>query len=341
MTQETIRPVKILSETTKRYSQAWKLIDGFVEAKGKNLPDWENWCFVPLAASYAIVSGGGPNIVQPDLIQDVAIIGALATWRLSKGIYRFDNDLFFSLWETPLNHQLPIDLFFRLPEYCLYIETPGKRILEKNLYGFFVHLEDDTNDRHIELRLLLDLDDLLFPCPVHLREEGILKSIEETQLYSAEQARIHAGLDIDIDHETISLQAQEITPLISLVLYICSTNAELINSQGRIKPNRAQAKKIKKRTKYFAAQREEIWNIGLRTGSILRSARERAQESTETETGIKGRKSPITHPRTAHWHTYWTGPRDGDQKLILKWINMILVKAEKEVDQAVLHQVEK
>jgi len=88
------RPLKYLGRYGKKYPDVWKLFDQFRVDRGKGLVDWPNWCFCPLAASYAIVSGGGDNQCTPETVGDVAVLGALSAWRLSQEIYRFDNTLF-------------------------------------------------------------------------------------------------------------------------------------------------------------------------------------------------------------------------------------------------------
>ncbi len=333
-----IRPVGILNEISRLYPQVWKQTQLFLNEKGKGLAEWESWCFLPLAAPYSIVSTSiKKTVLPPDMVRDVSIIGAMAAWRLSQGIYRFDPDLFEALWGTPLNHDLPIDLFFRLPEYCMYIETPGKQTMGKDLHGFFVHLEDDVNDRHVELRLLLDFDDSPHPVPIHLDQEGILKSIEKAQKFSADSIRRASGVELFFNKETAQFQAEEISPLVSLVLYICSTNAELVSKDGRLKPNRAKPKKIKKGLKFFPANKPADWDVGLRTGATLRAARNFSESSSGAST--KTGKSVIPHTRKAHWHTYWTGK--GRAKPEVKWINMTLVNAEKAGVSPTLHKVKK
>jgi hypothetical protein len=43
-------------------------------------------------------------------------IAALAGWRVAQGVYRFDPDLFDSVWDTPLDTRIPGEVLFRLPE---------------------------------------------------------------------------------------------------------------------------------------------------------------------------------------------------------------------------------
>ena len=49
-----LNPQYLLVEYNKKYSTAWKLADEFRADRGKDLPDWPAWCFLPLAGWYAI-----------------------------------------------------------------------------------------------------------------------------------------------------------------------------------------------------------------------------------------------------------------------------------------------
>jgi len=100
----------------KKYPDSWKLFDQFRADRGKGLPNWPNWCFCPLAAAYAIVSGGGKNRCTVDNVGDVAILGGLASWRLSQGVYRFDPVLYENLINTPVAGDIPVDVLLRLPD---------------------------------------------------------------------------------------------------------------------------------------------------------------------------------------------------------------------------------
>lgn len=53
-------------------------------------------------------------------------------------------------------------------------------------------------------------------------------------------------------------------------------------------------------------------------------------------TGSHSPKRP--HMRRGHWHNFWTGPRDGDRKLVLHWIPPTFIGA-KEDSPVVYHDV--
>ena len=147
------------------YPRAWQQIDAF-RAGPHARRGWPDHVFCPLAGAAAVVSGGDPHGVPPRLIGDIARLGALAAWRPTQGIYRFDPDLYAALVGSPPTGNLPCALLHHLPAWCVYIETDPAQT--DGLYGFFAHLEYDLNYHREELRLLLDSDAGFTPLPLHL-----------------------------------------------------------------------------------------------------------------------------------------------------------------------------
>lgn len=71
------RPRDHLVAAGKLYPEAWKAADEFRADRGQDgLPNWPEWCYLPLAGWYAIVSGGGSNRVPAQLIRDVGRLAA-------------------------------------------------------------------------------------------------------------------------------------------------------------------------------------------------------------------------------------------------------------------------
>ena len=331
-----------LSAIARRYPDAWRLMDLF-RAERKSLGDWPHWCFAPLAASYAIVSGGGNNRVIPDgsdSLVDISRIGALAAWRITKGIYHFYELLFQKVSATPLKGELPVSLLHHLPEWCVYIPTPGMKCFDYRLHGFFAHIEYDVNDGHSELRLLFDTDESrppfspvgielptgLIPFPIHLRPDGLTRSLGESFQYAKQQADrlgFHemAGI-IAMTPKNIAEACDEVAPFINLVLYLCSVGAD-IRTGGDRRPAFPVAKKTKKGLRLFPKDKPTIWETGFRIGAALRAA------EGETRSEEKGgtHASPRPHIRVAHWHSFWAGPMKEPEKrrLLLKWLPPIPV----------------
>jgi hypothetical protein len=52
------------------YPDAWAQAESFRSGRGPGF-DWPDWCYLPLAGSYAVVSNGGPSRLSLDKIADV------------------------------------------------------------------------------------------------------------------------------------------------------------------------------------------------------------------------------------------------------------------------------
>ncbi|MEA3641754.1 MAG: hypothetical protein VBE63_17715 [Lamprobacter sp.] len=322
---ETHRARLHLEAAGHHYPDAWKWFDQFREDR-QALGGWPETVFCPLAGAYSVVSGGGSNRVPPQLIGDVARLGALAAWRPTQGIYRFDPDLFTALWDSPISDELPCELLRRMPAWCVYIELDEQRCSE-GFYGFFAHLEYDPNNAREELRFLLDTKEALTPVPLHLGAWDLKTALERM----ADEALKHiAGLGFPVPEITPAL-APRITPLISLLLYLCSEEADYQ------RPPAPKPKRTKRGTRLFPPDRPSTWDVGVRIGAALRKGRAgRDASSEETRTGTR----PRPHIRRAHWHTYWKGPREGERTALVKWLAPIAVNLEDDDElPAVIHPV--
>lgn len=257
-----------------------------------------------MAGAYAVVSSRGGDPL------DVSVVAALGAWRETQGVYEFDPDLFAALVDTDLTGDIPLDVLFRLPEWCVYVPTPGFMWLGKQVDGFFAHLEADANERgRVELRLLLVQDGRTIPVPLHVwMPGGITAAAERFSQEAAFQARA-AG--VALDEETAAAAAKDAAataPLVSLVLYLCSDDAEILDPK---RPERRPAYRHPDAKAGKPAPHPTVWQVGRRLGDQLREARVRL--------------GPRAHVRRAHWHGYWTGPKAGPRKLELRWLSPMLV----------------
>jgi hypothetical protein len=283
VTDMDLRPKQILTDYYTRHREPFRGIYMFVEHRGRDgFPDWSPWCFAPLSAAYAAVSGGGENRLGPDQGALVGIIGALAAWRVSQGIYRFDRDVFSALWETPIDEYINEEILFRLPEYCLYIETPGKTALGGNLHGFGAHLEEDSNSKEAELRLLLDMESGPWPFPIHLGHGGLVEGIKQTIAVTL----MHYPHQTQMPSATAGDLFRELSPLISLVLYLCSENAEMASPRGSA-PALYRLQKVKGGLR---ASRPTVTPIGTWPGGSERPSETPGQPMTARNTPERARE---------------------------------------------------
>jgi len=309
-----------------KYPRAWEQLAMFRAERGSNnFPLWPGWCYVPLAGAYAIVSGGGDNRVIPgQQTADVGRVAALGAWRLSRGIYRFHPEMFRAVWETEMGDRLPVEHLYALPEFCVYLLFPELMpLFGFSTHGVFVHLEHDVNSGEPELRLLLDTDVAgITPIALHLASASIQENIRETEEYTMRQAKRAGDLPTGFVHPPVlDAMRESWERVISLVLYLCSVNLEIRDAAGKKSaPRRPGPVKTKKGWRIFPADATTFWEVGYETGENL------ARECEVSERGPMGERwSPRPHIRRAHWHSFWTGPRTGARKLVVKWLHPILV----------------
>lgn len=308
------RAVHWLHAYGRRYPQAWELYALFLNDPPM---EWPSWCWCPLAGAYAVISQGSGRMLTLDESGDIGPLGALAAWRGTQGIYRFDLTLLHALTETPLSGDLPTETLTHLPEWCVYVETavPGA-----DLAGFWAYLEHDAQDGHRELRLVLDFQSMprLGQLVIHLGgslSQGIADAVRVARINALREG--HGEMAPSLGDGGADEAAELYAGLVSLVLYLCSDEAE-ISARGPLPPKVVQGKK---RPILPAAKAPVIHETGARLGAALRAARERYAASDES-TGATVRP----HVRRAHWHHYWTGPRDSpERRVVLRWLSPILV----------------
>src|SRR5262245_50136983 len=102
-----LRPRMILDSFSRIYPEARRQVDD-LRFQRKQLGDWPDRCFLPLAGVCAVVSGGRP-VAPGKQVEHIGILGALAAWRVTQGIYRFDPTTFDALWDTPVTGDIPTE----------------------------------------------------------------------------------------------------------------------------------------------------------------------------------------------------------------------------------------
>lgn len=314
-----LRPANHLTAAVRMYPNAWRLVEQFRLDRGRDLPKWPGWCFLPMAGWYAIVcEDAGTPTVPSNQVADIGRLAAIGTWRYSQGIYRFDPDVFKSLWNTSITGDLPSEVLLRLPQWSIYIETPDQSFGADPMYGYWCHLEWDANDQRRELRLLLDTESTLLPIPIHLGdwplETAIQKAITESTRH------IPTGTLMEVpDQKNVGNLADVMTPMVALVLYLCSDNPDY---GPESQPSRPRPKRTKRGWRLFAPPGPTIWHIGGRIGRQIRAAHIAGAESTD--------RTVRPHIRSAHWHGYWSGPRSGPRKYSYQWLPPIPVKIDQD-----------
>jgi hypothetical protein len=173
------------------------------------------------------------------------------------------------------------------------------------------------------LRLLLDTESTLLPIPIHLGDWPLKIAIEKA---IAESTRhIPTGVLIEVpDQNKVENLAGVLTPMLALVLYLCSDNPDY---GAEKRPERPRPKRTKKGWRLFSPPGPTIWRIGERIGQQIRATQ---SAGTTTNTG----RTVRPHIRSAHWHGYWSGPRSGPRKYNYRWLPPIPVKVDPGEDSS-------
>jgi hypothetical protein len=314
------RPIKIMREELRGYPGASRMVEQYLLERGRELPDWPAWCFLPMAGWYQILCEEmGVDRLGLSTGNKLPVVAALGIWKYCQGIYRFSPELLSALADSPVSGDLPSDVLFRLPEWCVYVETPGMTCYGKPLHGFWAHLEHDMNNGQDELRFLLDFDDEQSATILHIGqwsvEKALLRSLEE----SITQAKMYGGIDVPEGLESVAPDlAAQISPLVSVLLYLCSSEPDIDGHTPGSTPGYPHLRKTKNGFRLFEPEKPRLWRVGEKIGEQLRQA----------HSGVQTGRTVATHIRRAHWHGFWTGPRTGERNFVYHWIPPLLVGSE-------------
>jgi hypothetical protein len=264
---------------------------------------------------YAIASSGS-RTPSFDAAQAVASVAAIETWRYSQGIYRFDKTLFDALIRSDIKGEIPSDVLFRLPEWCLYVETPEQSFGSTKLEGFWVHLEWDVNREAAELRFLFNAEEELVPAILHIGPWTVEDGVQ--RVFDAAMTNAQAAVIYD-EQPPAKAIAEILGPMLSLVLYLCSEEPEIDDlREPGVSPSYAVPTKTKKGLRFFPPSTPRVWVVGSDIGEKLRDSRKTAGTD-------EPHNSPAPHIRRAHWHGYWTGPKTGERRFVYRWIPPLVV----------------
>jgi hypothetical protein len=287
-----------------------KHIDGFID-----FDEWPEYCFAPFVfyIMYYMLEfereGIELNLQEKSnrtemVVSSSHIFVSMVPWNYSKSTYVFDKDLYNEIISMDLNGSLPIEVFYRLPEWSVYIKTHDMKMDGLELDGFFCSIEvgyRPNKDRLAFIAIEKDLTPSYFSIPL---DGTSIKDI------------IFAEANPLTPEQRVS-EVKFITPILSLVLYLCSGEPDLIKEKQLTDASKL-FKKTRKGFRLFAAIKERTWDVGKTIGDTIREGRLRAKGG-----------SVAPHLRRAHWHGYWTGPRDKEQVFKYNWIPPVFIEGNK------------
>lgn len=326
-------PLALLKKVSAERPEAWEQMKDFHDHNGKEgLPPWPDWCYAPMAASFAVASKGKADTFYEkwSFVSLSAEIAALAPWRISKEVFVIDEELKKLLSEQGGETDIPTEILLSLPYQCFYIELDNFLISGVHCCGVFVHLEYDVNNGDRELRLLYLADDgRTLGMPIHIDEKNLMENLKHTAREAWRNARV------GVSEDTLEELEYDLGQTLQLILYILANNAD-------IEPNSEQAL-ITKRSATIKDKYSEIrkWNVGERIGNAIRKSRLVPKDEAKDISEPTTHASPRAHMRRGHWHHFWTGPRSApeERKLILRWVAPTAIGVSDEEMPMVIHFV--
>lgn len=242
-------------------------------------------------------------------------------WRDSgMQVYEFDPDFSKSILGEKWIDLLP-DCIGNRPHDCFYLKLPCSKLNE----GTVVSVVDSADILGFNLSLFPEAD----------KEKGVYiggdpnygkRVVVNTgdQLLAVMSFAVSKTFGLMLDDTELEPYPPELVA--NGVAYLCSANADIVPSytpQKRLKANNAKRRS------------QATWHdVGCRVGSELR-AYERSKSERLPHQG--GTVRP--HMRRAHWHHYWTGPMDGERKLVLRWLPPTMVNVKGGIESATIHRV--
>jgi len=327
-----------LEEWGRAIPGIWHAVEGERASWRQDIAGWPAPIFLPLEhagrATLAAIAASGqrPPSGPAELSPAACVTQCLATWRMTQGIYRIDPTLYEALIATPVTGDIPSDVLLYLPEWCVYIETPGMIVPTADgadipVYGLWYWLDIIPARPVMILCIGIDIGRPP-PFPVqHVPLVGTLEHALDETVREWESALIRGNAKRPPPPAYREAAARFLPPALSLILYLCSRSVEIAGAAGG--PANPTPQKTRRGMRIFPANGPRQWEVGVRLGAALRTAYARESEGGNGHSVYNLRP----HIRGAHWHTYLLGPRAprenaAPQRRELRWLPPIPVAIE-------------
>lgn len=305
------RPLELLRAYGERYAGIWQQVDALRQVRR-----WPRWCFLPIMEAAKLVGGVSPsNFLQIDRAITAGVM--LASWRMSKGVYLFDQALATALESSSIS-AVPTEVIFRMPEQCLYIPVNWSPLPSPfgRIHGFFAQIQLYQEGETPQLAICFDTD------------SGDISSWVDLAP-GAEILELVKLLDEEVGgHAASTILAEPTRRALPLLLYLCAEEPDIDGvPRGEVQPTRT-----KRGLRWFPLDKITTWNVGVRLGAVLRKTHQDAAVANENGGQAHGRPRP--HLRRAHFHKYWTGPKDrpNERRVACRWVYDTLVNAKRADD---------
>lgn len=311
---------QLVSQLGRKLDGIWPCVD--VMRGKRRVDEFPEWTFITqteVRDIFGCVVGGDLELTN-DLLMDIVLTQVFSAWRVTQGVYCFDEAIYEAVLNTEMGGPIPSEMLLRLPEWAVLVATPGMEVGGRKTNGFIACLDLDPRTLTPILILLGIEDRSVEATQIWLTPGGSLMDCIAHSVDLVRNSRNKVGEDTTVDMSFARAA-------VNLLLYICSQVSDV--GIGSERPKNPTPKKIKNGARYFPPDKPKEWNVGVRMGAALRMAYEQASRD---EGGEGGRVRP--HIRRAHWHGFRSGPmkrEDGTsiearlRKFDLKWLPPIAV----------------
>lgn len=337
MKPKQIIPLQALKRISWDFPDIFPMIDDVVESSDLEMANrWDHkLVYAPVGLAHAAMLEIGEPAAPLLYSLDLALVTALAGWRKAKTVYDFSPVLAEELVKSARSEEMTMPLStLTLPYWSIYIKP---NIKEWDIDGFFVYYDDDLNSKtgkHIkELRFTpLSKNGDALPTIYLMQNEAkeiCIKDAIDAILNETNKEDISRSLRVlkmntVLTPDSMDQAAEELGKLavqmISFVLYLSAVNADM-------KRDATLPFKRTKQVRDIAREVEHI-HVGDEVAVRIRTMNNHPTARTDSEPLGGHHRSPVTHVRRAHWHTFRVG--EGRKKIQVKWLAPVVVNASGE-----------
>lgn len=273
-------------------------------------------------------------------------------WRETRVIYAVDPDLASEMKNQAVaiddDESLPSDFLLNIPYPCFAVESAPFEILARDqTTGEVAHKAQFTGRYMVTTA---DPDEfsngwpalsVLFEVPggsaqyyLPVVPGGTLGDSLRHLLAYFESVREEGDIEYNLD--VARMEAMPVLYAAQIVLYIQAQNADL---QSRPSP----ARQKNRRSPMPRQKPPKVIDVGYHIGQTIRKARTAPDPYPGDPENKGGGWTVRPHSRRGHWHHYWTGPRNDQnkRKLILRWTAPMFIHADGKDDKPTLYRIKK
>jgi hypothetical protein len=249
------------------------------------------------------------------------------SWNRRKQVYTFDADMLNELIRTDISDiVIPYDAFEYLPYRSLYLDFSANSQIVKTVGadGCLVQIQSvtlrETGDQFYQFCVILssfykDNEITMMKAVVLPNDKNDVRlSVDEfTKAYDSKLGLYVSETGICPEEMRPELQGMLV---VQCLLYLCSYQPDIHETTA----SKMQYRKVKKAVKSGKQLPVREYVVGERFGEAFRKWTKGClgQSSEHTPTGRKNKP----HMRRAHYHRFWTGKRDSDERrLVTRWVH--------------------